>query len=251
MNYPNNLSKYSGTIIKQRLKYIFKVVKNKKNIETIEYPFIDETTREVAEENIIQSKKDWSIKNNQVKNKYQINNNIIKVYLDDVNTFTTDLNLLSKVDEYNWYLLDGHVGTMIKKNVDDDDSNKKKLKRYKLYFYHHVTNNVTTNYKNVVHKDSDKMNNCLENLLITSDDDVSKIQHFNHKRRKDNTSGCTGVYKGKYKNKEYWEVKGIEFNGCHIYKKYSVDKYGDNGAYAMACNFRDNFINKSYQIEST
>lgn len=233
MNYPNNLAKYAGTIIKVKNKFIFKATKNKKIIEYAEFPYIDEDSKIIANNDAIQYKKNWSISNDKVKNKYIIDHNIIKIYVDSDKYFITDIDKIDDIDKYTWYIIDGYVGTMTK------DVNKK---RCKLYFHNFITNN-----KNIVHKDGDKMNNTIDNLKIANQKYNSKIKHFYHKKRKDNTTGFTGVYKNKYKNNEYYEVKGTDFMGNHIYQKYDINKYGIESAYTMACNYRDNFINESYK----
>ena len=232
MLYPNNLQKYAGTIIIQKKKYIFQIIKNKKIIEQTEFTFKNELEKKEAYENIIQYKKDYSIIHNLVKNKYEINNDKINVYLQSDKYFTTDKNKLDRVDKFIWYVLDGYIGTMITENK----------RRKKLYFHHYIMNN-----ENVIHKDGDKMNNTKDNLNILDKKDVLKIQHFTHMKRKDNTTGYTGVYRCKYKDKDYWEVKGNTFNGDRVYRKYSIIKYGDNGAYSMACHYRDIYINDNYK----
>jgi hypothetical protein len=232
MNYSSNISKYIGSILSQNNKYIYKVIKNGKLVHKKEFSYVN-ISPIIAHQNAIDYKKQWSIDNNYVKNYYTINNNIIKIHLKLDKFFITDLSNIDKVDKYIWYLMDGYVATMITENK----------KRQKIYFHNYIANN-----ENVVHKDCDKMNNTLSNLLITDDKIAKKVHNFNHIKRKDNTSGFTGVYKGKYKNREYWEVKGYDFNGNHIYRKYSIDKYGVEGGYGLACDFRDKFINNSFDL---
>lgn len=232
MNYSSNLSKYLGTIIKQNNKYIFKVIKDKKILHKKEFSFLN-ILQETAYQNAVDYKKKWSIDNNYTKNYYYIDGDNIRVHLTFDKYFITNKNNLDKIEKYIWYLIDGYVGTMISEDK----------KRKKIYLH-----NFLTDEKQVVHKDTNKMNNTTENLLVTDEETARKIKSFNHIKRKDNTSGFTGVYKGCFKNKEYWEVKGHDFNGNNIYKKYSIDKYGSQSAYSLACDFRDKFINQSYDI---
>lgn len=232
MNHSSNLSKYLGTIAKQNNKYIFKVMKDKKLIHKKDFPFTN-ISQETAHQNAINYKKQWSIDNNYTKNAYYIEDDKIRVHLILDKYFITDKSNIDKIDKYIWYILDGYVGTMITENK----------KRKKLYLHNYLTDE-----KNVVHKDADKMNNTMENLMITNEEIAHKIKKFNHIKRKDNTSGFTGVYKGSFKNREYWEVKGHDFNGNRVYQKYSIDKYGAEGAYGLACDFRDKFINQSYDM---
>jgi hypothetical protein len=60
--------------------------------------------------------------------------------------------------------------------------------------------------KQVDHRDGDKLNNKISNLRLAT----NKLNQDNSKKRKDNTSGVTGVFWSK--TKEKWEVRIKRFN---------------------------------------
>lgn len=82
---------------------------------------------------------------------------------------------------------------------------------------------------------------------------LSKSQHSwksqvgDAKMRINNSSGKTGVFYGCCGNYDYWEVRGKDFFGNKIYKKFSIKKYGYEGSRHMAMHFRDMIIDKSYK----
>ena len=82
---------------------------------------------------------------------------------------------------------------------------------------------------------------------------LSKSQHSwksqvgDAKMRINNSSGKTGVFYGCCGNYDYWEVRGKDFFGNKIYKKFSIKKYGYEGSKHMATHFRDMIIDKSYK----
>jgi hypothetical protein len=82
---------------------------------------------------------------------------------------------------------------------------------------------------------------------------LSKSQHSwksqvgDAKMRINNSSGKTGVFYGCCGNYDYWEVRGKDFFGNKIYKKFSIKKYGYEGSRHMAIHFRDMIIDKSYK----
>jgi hypothetical protein len=74
-----------------------------------------------------------------------------------------------------------------------------------------------------------------------------KSQVGDAKLRINNTSGKAGVFYGKCGNYDYWEVRGKDFLGNKIYRKFSVNKHGYEGSKYMAFYFRDIVIDKSYK----
>ena len=82
---------------------------------------------------------------------------------------------------------------------------------------------------------------------------LSKSQHSwksqvgDAKMRINNSSGKTGVFYGCCGNYDYWEVRGKDFFGNKIYKKFSIKKYGYEGSRHMGMHFRDMIIDKSYK----
>ncbi len=235
--YPDNLKKYPGTIQKRKDKFIFIINQKGKLIEEHEFPFTLETKDQVKQD-VENYKKKWGIDHDKVKNSYQIKDIYIEVELDLDHKMLIDNDRKEEMEKYIWYHSNGQAYTMIPKGEW-----KCKDKRESISFHKLITGKTK-----IQHKNGNQLDNRMENLDFGTDEDTqNKIELYQRKKRKDNTSGCTGVYKvtsGKY---QYWEMKGYNINETWIYKKYSVKKYGDEGAHSMACNYRDMYINQSFE----
>jgi translation elongation factor P/translation initiation factor 5A len=99
---------------------------------------------------------------------------------------------------------------------------------YVIASFNNITmkfHNLITGFKKTDHINSDKLNNCLENLRETNSYLNNKNRHY------DNIS--------KLKKNHY--VSSIDFNGISYDKQFSVKEYGDEKAKELADNFRKIF----------
>lgn len=95
----------------------------------------------------------------------------------------------------------------------------------------------------VDHKDQDKLNNRISNLRLVTK--AGNNQNQNQKLRVDSTSGVVGVNKLintlKSGNKaEYW--RAVWFDGKVKSKSFSVKTYGEDEAFRLACEYREQII---------
>ena len=87
------------------------------------------------------------------------------------------------------------------------------------------------------HEDRDKLNNRRTNLNFKTQTE----QNLNWSKRCSNTSGRTGVYYLKVKNKsDAWRAK-VEVNGKLKTREFSISKYGERKAFELACKAREEF----------
>ena len=91
------------------------------------------------------------------------------------------------------------------------------------------------------HIDQDRLNNKIQNLRLVT----RAGNNRNQKLRKDSSSGVVGV--NRLTNtlrsgaiKEYW--KAVWFDGSVKYKAFSIDRYGEEGAFTLACAYRERMI---------
>jgi hypothetical protein len=241
--YPSNLKKYPGSIIEYKSKYIFMVYKNSCKHKIHEIKFGENKTKEKAKNEIIKYKKDWGIKNNLVKNKYYVNDNELNIYLGKNIWFLADVNDLNFVDKYIWNVSRGkyikYAITLSPKN-ERKDINKKEYKK----FHNYITKSKDVNHKNSNTLDNRKNNlMLLNNITLNNNNLNNKIKY---KLRKDNTSGHSCIYRGNYKDYEYWQVKGNDFHGKKINKKFSVNKFGEEKSKQMAIEYKINFIDMTF-----
>ena len=104
------------------------------------------------------------------------------------------------------------------------------------YLCHRVVaaiHNTDINGKIVDHIDGDLLNNKIENLRVTD----HKINNRNCAIGSNNKSGKKGVHIGKVNISSYWKE-----NGVHKTKSFSVNKYGYDEAFRLACEYRDSKI---------
>jgi hypothetical protein len=97
--------------------------------------------------------------------------------------------------------------------------------------------------KFIDHIDGDRTNNKLDNLRLVSRSGNAR----NCKPRHDNTSGTVGVYYGTSKNRSgslsyNWRAKWTDLEGKERSKAFSVKKFGDEGAYKLAVEYRQKMI---------
>ena len=137
--------------------------------------------------------------------------------------FYIDKDDYNKIKNHCWFIKDG------KGYVSAKINNKTvKLHRFLL--------NVTDKKSIVDHIDRNIFNCRKSNLRITN----STINNTNCSFSKNNTSGRTGVYYTKSKNKENWRAQAT-YNNIRKVKSFSIKKYGFKEAYDLACKCRSNW----------
>ena len=244
--YPKNLKKYPGTIIEYKSKFVFIVYKNGSKHIITEIKFGKSKTKESAKDERITYKKNWGIQNNLVKNKYYINNNNLNIYLGKSTWFKADLSDLKFIDNHIWTVSRGKYlkyAITLLPIKERKNKNKKEYIKYHQYLY---KNNKNKN-NNLSFINNNTLDNRKSNIQYIS----KNIFLPTKKIRKDNTSGHTCIFRGNYKEYEYWQVKGKNSYGKKIYKKFSINKYGENKAKELAINYKINFIDNSFIINQT
>jgi len=92
------------------------------------------------------------------------------------------------------------------------------------------------------HKDGNGTNNRIENLRLVT----NTVNNRNRKISTRNKTGKTGVVKitGKYKNSIYYYYTAywVDLNGKLKSKTFSILKYGEQQAFNLASDYRDNKI---------
>jgi hypothetical protein len=69
---------------------------------------------------------------------------------------------------------------------------------------------------------------------------TQKVQNRNIHRRRDNTSGRSGVLKSRgARGSHYWLARWIASDGTKYQRSFSILKYGNDEAYRRACEVRD------------
>lgn len=118
---------------------------------------------------------------------------------------------------------------------------------FKLYEIHRIVFEVF--YKRKIHEgkhidhiDGNTSNNEISNLREVN----SQQNHRNRKKNKSNTTGTVGVTQHTKKSKDkvynYWRAKANSLYGESLDKLFSIETYGEEGAFKLACDCRDNFI---------
>ena len=91
----------------------------------------------------------------------------------------------------------------------------------------------------VDHIDQDKLNNRENNLRWVS----HEINSRNNSMREDNTSGVTGVnYFNDGRGRYYWRALWVDLTGKSRYKYFSINKYGNDEAFRLACEYRQKMV---------
>lgn len=119
-----------------------------------------------------------------------------------------------------------------------------KGKGYKAHRVVMVLQGLEIKGKKVDHKDGNRSNNLKSNLRIAS----SAVNARNAIKNKNNTSGTTGVSRCKLKNHNYWCA--IWYSTKINYKRFNIEKYGEQEAKRLAIEYRSAKIkelnNKGY-----
>ncbi len=283
--YPDNIRKYVG-VIKQNIDkcyYTYSYQNKELNIaEKKKFPYFDEPSRILAYNSSLKYKIDYSTQNNLVLNLYSIevdenNEEYLKVNLNVSNQFLIvnkkDVSLIENFDwriqnnstyattymndedyqKFNSYLKDkldnpnvSYIyDNMIKILQEKDNSQTLNSEKKRHYIPFHL---IKYGLEHVDFLNKNRLDNRDENIGLLSKSQHSwKSQVHDAKLRSNNSSGKAGVFYGKCGNYDYWEVRGKDFLGNKIYRKFSINKHGYEGSKHMAFHFRDLVINKSYK----
>ena len=135
------------------------------------------------------------------KNKYFKENDYIKVVLDKNISMLIDENDIDFLNKYNWKCTYGKIYKYAEA-IKINENNKIKIR-----FEEELLNS-----KYINHINNNTLDNRRSNLeIVDYNKKIWKLKHLNRKKRIDNTSGTTGIYRGSYKNYFYWEVKGYDY----------------------------------------
>ena len=150
-----------------------------------------------------------------------INTNGIKVstYIDKED--------YEKVKEYKW-------GLSIHGNDIRVCGSSPELNR--IYLHQFLINNIEKD-KVIDHIDRNPLNNCKNNLRVVT----RSINSTNAKPRLENKSGIRGVYFRKERpgiSKASW-ICEWSINGKRHTKSFSINKYGEEEAFRLACSLRE------------
>lgn len=89
------------------------------------------------------------------------------------------------------------------------------------------------------HIDGNTLNNNINNLRCATREDNSR----NQRRRKDNTSGVTGVYRAIRNGRMSWVASWRDLNtGGKMSKVFYIDETDEDSAFERACLFREDVI---------
>jgi hypothetical protein len=110
-----------------------------------------------------------------------------------------------------------------------------------IYEMHHGP--ITDNTLVIDHIDGCKTNNCIENLRLVkrSDNTRNTVKYSN------NSTGVVGVYldgKSDKNGNVYWYYKAacMNLDGGQSTKAFSINKYGEQEAFRLACEYRAKMI---------
>ena len=121
--YSKNPKKYKGSLIKQKNKFLFCVTQNKKRNIIKEFLISDYESIDKLKEEATKFKIQWGIDNNHTINSYTIvDDNYIKVNINNDKSFLADVNDLEIIEKYIWKLQNGscYVTTLLPKNERKD-----------------------------------------------------------------------------------------------------------------------------------
>lgn len=91
----------------------------------------------------------------------------------------------------------------------------------------------------VDHIDGGRGNNDVSNLRVVS----NSLNQKNRRRGSNNTSGKVGVYRTTVGERyAYWNAECASVTKGKIRKAFSISKFGEEGAFNLACAFRDAIV---------
>lgn len=282
--YPENLRKYVG-VVKQNIdKCYYSYSYQNKELQIHEkkkFHYFDETSRQHAFQTAIQYKIDYSIQHNLVLNRYTLHTNedgteYYQVELNVPNVYLlVDERDRSLIENFDWriqnnskyatcYMNDEEYQKFysylisIKNNsehsylyenmlhiLQQKESSQNMIEKKRHYIPFHL---LKYGLEHVDFINKNKLDNRDANIgTLTKSQHSWKSQIGDAKLRSNNSSGKAGVFYGKCGNYDYWEVRGKDYFGNKIYRKFSIHKHGYEGSKFMAIHFRDLIIDKSYK----
>lgn len=141
-----------------------------------------------------------------------------------------DIEDVEKIKNHSWYIKEG-VNQYVAAKI-----NNKTIKLHRFLL------NITDRKNIVDHIDGNTFNNRKSNLRITNHCN----NNLNCKFSKNNSSGRTGVYKIKGRNgrSDAWVAEGRKENKDKKIS-FSIDKYGNEEAFKLACEAREKWENEN------
>jgi hypothetical protein len=88
------------------------------------------------------------------------------------------------------------------------------------------------------HIDGNKLNNKISNLREVS----KRLNQRNKSKHRNNTSGTTGVYVTNMSKWYYWVAAWYDNQGRQVLKRFSISKFGYDGAFDLAVKCREEAI---------
>jgi hypothetical protein len=282
--YPTHIQKYAG-VIKQNLDksyYTFSYQNKDQSIQVKKrFPYYDLTSHDVACETALEFKRQFSIEHGLVMNPYRrLEDETIEVQTNvPGKCLLIDAKDLSLIEAFDWRIQNGYKYATCYLN----DADYKKFQEYVAeasqgdlgqvpYLYTRLLQILEAKDESSIVAFAEKKRHYIPfhtmkygltrvdfingNQLDNRDINIGTLTERQHrwkahaltaKANRSNTSGRTGVFHGKCGNYEYWEVRGRDFEGNKICKKFSVTKHGYEGAKWMASHFRDLVIDQSYK----
>lgn len=283
--YPTHIQKYAG-VIKQNLDrsyYTFSYQNKETSLQIKKrFPYYDDASHDVACQSAMDFKRQFSIEHGLVMNPYrplEEDPHTIEVQLNiPGRCLLIDSKDLPLIEAFDWRIQNGYKYATCYLN----DSDYKKFQAYVAqaeettdqasYLYTRLLQILEAKDESSITAFSEKKRHYIPfhtmkyglarvdfingNPLDNRDINIGtltdrqlrwKAHALTAKPNRSNTSGRTGVFHGKCGNYEYWEVRGRDFEGSKICKKFSVTKHGYEGAKWMAAHFRDLVIDQSYK----
>lgn len=181
---------------------------------------------------------------NENKNPTEYRKTVLNEYIEYENYYelhiinTKNIEAFGKIDKDDYQRVSAHKWTLAIHNKDIRIvANEKEMNRIGLHQF------ILINYdeeKVIDHINRDPLDNRKSNLRITS----RSINSTNAKERVKSRSDIRGVYKRKARpgiSKESWICEWSDNTGRHS-KSYSVEKYGEEEAFRLACSLREEKI---------
>ena len=242
--YSRNIKKYPGSLLVKNGNIIYAIKKNGKYNNIKSFPYEKGNTND--KNRVMKKAKEyqmlWSIKNDQSRNamNVNVNNETVKVNLGNNKWLYTDLKHLPTIENNIWYPQKGKYTWYAVTVIKNDKTGK-----WEPFFFHQMIKNKALHVDHINGNGLD--NRCANLFLLDSNTKQQRIQRFNRRQRRDNTSGVTGVYKynGDY---PYWYINGKNYHGRRVFKKFSVKKYGDLEAFELAKKYRQKYINDTFPV---
>jgi len=202
VKYVNNMYLYRVTINKQSIKTYFTTEEKAKNYQVA---FSNENGLTKNQYRLVEC----DIDGNYIEIRLQDDNFIAKIDVEDLK-LTYEYTWSAKPSEYRCYM---------------SHSNRKESNSQT---FHRI---LFPEWEQIDHINRDRLDNRKKNLRPVSSHENNMNQH----KRKDNTSGKTGIHYSEYD--ETWIVQWPE-DGERKKKSFSISKYGYDGAKLLALNHR-------------